>query len=310
MDDLRILRDLGQELESEPPATLARRRETMYGRPRRRRTGWFTFSLAAAVTALAIAVPSVLVNSQSNTIDVLTSPRPAAAPGALNILVVGSDGERSGLLLVVQITADRKRAQVVTIPDDTTVTLPSCGGGKQGLITAAYAAGGLRCTRETVEKAVDVRVDHAVELGFAGLASMVDAVGGIEVTLAEPIDDARAKLHLKAGRQVLTGAQAVGYLRLPSGGEVTRQLTVLRALGTSARRHLTDAGRLAEFLRAAGSWVRTDDDFDPEAMQALALGLADTRIDYGSVPVKAAPGDPDRVLLVTEEARALFRRLE
>ncbi|MFC7717661.1 hypothetical protein [Nonomuraea recticatena] len=78
MDDLRMLRDLGHELEHEPPASLARQRHRYQDSPRRRFRlgGWPMLGLAAVATAAAVAVPMVLVGGQQ-TLSSRTVPAPA-----------------------------------------------------------------------------------------------------------------------------------------------------------------------------------------------------------------------------------------
>ena len=63
MDDLKLLRDLGAELEHGPPPTLVRQRTRyLQDRPRRRWNAWWTAGLVAVATVCAVAVPTVLVS--------------------------------------------------------------------------------------------------------------------------------------------------------------------------------------------------------------------------------------------------------
>lgn len=56
---------------------------------------------------------------------------------------------------------------------------------------------------QTVEEATGLRIDHYAEIGFSGFAGIVDAVGGVNVCLAQPIDDPLAGINLPAGCQDL-----------------------------------------------------------------------------------------------------------
>jgi anionic cell wall polymer biosynthesis LytR-Cps2A-Psr (LCP) family protein len=58
-----------------------------------------------------------------------------------------------------------------------------------------------------------LRLDHYIEIGFGGFANVVDAVGGVQMCLPEPIKDPLAGIDLPAGCQELNGAQALGYVR-------------------------------------------------------------------------------------------------
>ena len=125
------------------------------------------------------------------------SPSASASPlptGVLNILVLGSDsrsgsenaalgggdstGARSDTAMVVHLDADRTKATVVSIPRDTLVTRPSCptpSGGTTptaygAMFNSAYAVGGPVCAVKTVEQLTGVRMDHYIEIDFAGFA--------------------------------------------------------------------------------------------------------------------------------------------
>jgi anionic cell wall polymer biosynthesis LytR-Cps2A-Psr (LCP) family protein len=58
-----------------------------------------------------------------------------------------------------------------------------------------------------------LRLDHYAEVGFAGFGAVVDALGGVQVCPAEPIDDPLAGIDLPAGCQTLRGPEALGYVR-------------------------------------------------------------------------------------------------
>ena len=58
-----------------------------------------------------------------------------------------------------------------------------------------------------------MRIDHYAQIGFSGFSGIVDAIGGIEVCLDEPIDDPLAGINLPAGCQKLNGPEALGFVR-------------------------------------------------------------------------------------------------
>ncbi|GAA4057209.1 LCP family protein [Nonomuraea soli] len=324
MDDLTMLRDLGRELENEPPARLVRQRERVFRKPRPR-LGWLTISLAALATAVAIAVPAVIADLRPVLHGI-----PATAPRtAMNVLLVGSDtregpenarygpalsrtdaGGRSDTLLVAHIPADRTRISVVNIPRDSLVELPRCGGGRLGMINSAYNAGGVACARETVEKLTGLRVDHTVEIDFAGLKGVVDALGGVEFTVPEDISDRQAKLELKKGRQVLNGEQALGWLRLRHLGDGTdlarikRQQALMAAMVGQVKRSLDDPAKIKRFLDSAVRMVRTD--LDPSVLYTVA----GSEVKFLSVPVGPHSEDPNRLRWLQPDAQKLFDKLK
>lgn len=147
-------------------------------------------------------------------------------------LVVGSDGRqdltdeqqqylatggdvgagRTDTLLLIHVPGfgSGVPTTVVSIPRDSYVPIPGYGRNK---INSAFALGGAALLTQTVEQATGLRLDHYLEIGFAGFATLVDALGGVTVCPGEPIDDPLAGLNLPAGCQRLDGRSALGFVR-------------------------------------------------------------------------------------------------
>ena len=157
--------------------------------------------------------------------------RPVPASGT-NWLLVGSDSRenlspqqqaelstggdlgsgRTDTILLVHIPdlLSGQPTTMVSIPRDSYVNIPGWGMDK---INAAFAEGGPALLAQTVEENTGLRLDHYVEVGFAGFGGVVDALGGVEVCPPEPIDDPLAGINLPAGCQTLDGPNALGYVR-------------------------------------------------------------------------------------------------
>jgi LCP family protein required for cell wall assembly len=129
-------------------------------------------------------------------------------------LATGGDvgNGRTDTILVVHIPAIGSSTQptMVSIPRDSYVSIPGYGSDK---INAAFAVGGAPLLAQTVEQATGLRMDHYAEIGFDGFATMVDAVGGVTMCPAEPINDPLAGIDLPAGCQKLDGRSALGFVR-------------------------------------------------------------------------------------------------
>jgi len=163
---------------------------------------------------------------------------------AQNILIVGLD-DRTGLtpaqikeyhtgtdhtdstdsIMIVHVPADGSKATLISIPRETYVDIP---GYKKNLINAAYAdakylgAGGTLKEREaagfdlliqTVQQLTGVSINHFVAVGFNGFVSIANAIHGVEVNLCYSQDDRYSGLHVPAGKQRLSGAQALAFVR-------------------------------------------------------------------------------------------------
>lgn len=122
---------------------------------------------------------------------------------------------------------------LLSIPRDSYVEIPGHGMNK---INAAFAIGGPPLLAATVEKSTGLHLDGYVEIGFAGFADLVDAVGGVRMCLPHAMNDDKAHIDLPAGCQTLNGKNALGYVRArysdPEGdlGRVKRQRQFLGAL--------------------------------------------------------------------------------
>ncbi|MER8188234.1 LCP family protein [Kitasatospora sp. NPDC094015] len=215
------------------------------------------------------------------------SDRPTPAGSAENILLIGSDdrsgdnsaygstgGQRSDTVILLHLSADGHRATAVSIPRDVMVTMPPCdlpdgSRSRGGLLqfNLAFEIGGPACTIRTVEQLSGIRIDHHLILDFSGFKRMVDAVGGVEVCVATAIHDQDAKLDLAAGRQVLQGEQALGYVRaresLGNGSDTDRmgrQQQFLAALIRKVQSQgvLLNPTKLWPLLDAATSSITAD----------------------------------------------------
>lgn len=123
---------------------------------------------------------------------------------------VGNGRTDTMLLIHLPDSGSGSPATVVSIPRDSYVSIPGYGEDK---INAAFALGGAPLLTRTVEQATGLRLDHYIEIGFGGFATLVDALGGVTLCPDEPIDDPLAGLYLPAGCQKLAGQAALGYVR-------------------------------------------------------------------------------------------------
>ena len=258
--------------------------------------------------------------------------------GATNILFIGSDsrklkskgygneaGQRSDALMLVHFAKDNARVEAVQIPRDTLTTLPACSdagsgafpGGVNLMINSALA-GGPACSVRAVEKLSGVHVDHFVQLDFDGFASMVNALGGVNVCLNEPMADRDAKLDLPAGKQKLDGKNALALARtrhaVGDGSDIGRlghQQVVMSSIISRARDAgvLTRPDRLFKFLNALTSSITVDEGISSisklTGLAKRAKAVPDSKIRFITMPNGAAPSDPNRVVK-TADADTIF----
>lgn len=204
---------------NDQPRTQNRKRHRRMSRGQR----WIITLLALAVVVLG-AVVGGLYLAKFRMTDIGSIPSLAAGNGTY--VLVGSDsrqnlpddlegkfgdfsGARADVIILMQVT-DGVR-EMISIPRDLKVKISGHGTNK---INAAYAFGGPELLVETLSAETGVPINHYVEVGFGGLAGIVDAVGGIELDFPAPARDLKSGLKVdQAGRQVVGGATALAYAR-------------------------------------------------------------------------------------------------
>lgn len=291
-----------------PVKPLTPRRETGGERPqerprgpRRRPSGRTIIKIVAAVLAalLVAAVGLVFwIDSRLKGIDGALDDydgRVADTPGS-NWLLVGSDsrkglsaaerrrlatgravGQRTDSMMLLHIPEGDGRPTLVSLPRDSAVTIPGRGRDK---LNAAYATGGPKLLVRTVETVTGVHIDHYMEIGFAGFVDIVDAVGGVEIDVRAAVDDPKAGLKLKKGKQVLNGSQALGYVRTRKGGalpDFERTKRQRQFLGAVVKKAASPGVLINPFTSIPLAMSATDAvEVDPGTgvFDMLSLGLA------------------------------------
>lgn len=184
---------------------------------------------------VAVAGISYIVTSVSVVLSEIYDPLPPETPKAIravpvlegeriNVLVMGLDDEalRSDTMLLVSVDAESRKVGVLQLPRDTRARL--AGKGTIEKINGAYAYGvqdrefpaPLRAMK-TAEDLLGVRVHYHVTIDMEGFARIIDSIGGvwIDVPFLMEYDDPYQNLHihLQPGRQKLSGAEALKYVR-------------------------------------------------------------------------------------------------
>ncbi|WKV73659.1 LCP family protein [Streptomyces sp. PCS3-D2] len=132
-----------------------------------------------------------------------------------------AEGKRTDSMMILAKCSSGNT--MVSLPRDSDVEIPSfvgsesgkkfAGTGRRVKLNAAYAEDGPELLVRTVEHNTGLRIDHYAEIGFAGFANIVDALGGVELDIEQGFKDEKSGADFKAGRQTLNGEQSLAFVR-------------------------------------------------------------------------------------------------
>ncbi|AQS69260.1 transcriptional regulator [Streptomyces pactum] len=213
------------------------------GRPApdwRRRIKWTAITVVTAVVVTTVGTYFWADSKLNREVDLSkVIERPGAGEGT-NYLIVGSDsregmtdeqkkdlhtgsaeGKRTDSMMILH-TGDNG-STLISLPRDSDVEIPSFVGSESGKtykgtgrhvkLNAAYAEDGPELLVRTIEHNTGLRLDHYVEIGFAGFANIVDSVGGVEMDIPQDIKDPKSGADFKKGKQTLNGEEALAFVR-------------------------------------------------------------------------------------------------
>jgi LCP family protein required for cell wall assembly len=203
------------------------------------------FSVSSKLTKADVLTPVSFTSAGTNWLITGSDSRAGLNRKEENQLALGHDisGSRSDTIMLLHVPSNGTRPTLVSLPRDSYVPIPGHGYNK---LNAAYAFGGPKLLVQTVQNATGLPVDHYMGIGFGGLVSVVNDVGGVQMCLKAPMKDPKAGLNLKAGCQTLNGDQALGFVRTRAfaEGDLQREQDQ-RILIKGILTKMTSAGTLA-----------------------------------------------------------------
>ncbi len=185
------------------------------------------------------------------------------------------DTFRSDSMILTRVDPENKKVTMVSLHRDTETEIEGYGMQK---LNASYAFGGPAGAIKAVSQMAGVPISHYAEINFDGFKDVVDALGGIEVDVPMEIDDKRAGGHVDAGKQTLSGDQALILCRARHAydeygdGDRYRAANQRLGLGAIAKKILSsDVATMASTIEALSQYVTTD--FKIADILALANSL-------------------------------------
>ncbi len=266
--------------------------------------------------------------------------------GAQNILILGSqtrDGQGPGFgydpntnlsdnLLLVHLNAAHTHATIVSIPRDTMVYEPACKSRfnsntvpaqQQAIIDGAMNLGGPTCAVATVEHLTGIRMDHFVEFDFNSFRTMVSTLGGVEVCVPQAINDPYSNLHISAGKHLITGDEALAFVRTRHGvgnGSDIGRIELQQEFFSSLIQKVESEGvlgnpvQLYDIANTATQAVTVDSGL---GSISKLLSLAETlrhlhtkEVNFVTMPTVVDPANDDRLLPEEPEDDMIWHTLD
>lgn len=227
----------------------------------------------------------------------------------VNILLCGEEAigggrGRTDSIMIATINGKDNELKLTSIMRDTYVKIPGYTDNK---INAAYHNGGMKSLLKTIKTNFGIEVDGYVLVNFDSFQQIVDAVGGIDITLDEKeveylnstnyISDT-SNHNLTVGKNHMNGNQALGFARVRyvmrdgEYGDFARTLrhrTVMQALfqQVSDKSSLELIAMLPKILPLLTTNIEKDD-----LVKYITMGVRvreqDSKIKTLNVPVEGA----------------------
>lgn len=285
----------------------------------RRRNSW-SLPLKAVLTAVTVVALSAVSVSAYAAWDLAATSKAGVAlgnedaiagisigeiKGGVNLLLVGVDkrpadgyfgdpNEDSGVLndvtMLLHISEDHQSATVVSFPRDMFVEIPGCVDesgdevyASSEKINTSYYYGGLACAVKVVENQTGLTIPFAAEIEFYGVVALSNALGGVNVCVAERIEDTHTGTYLDPGMHNLQGMVALEFLRTRHGvgdGSDLSRISNQQVFLSSLVRKLTGEGilnnptTLYSLAKAALANMSLSNSLhDPARMVSIAMAL-------------------------------------
>lgn len=198
---------------------------------------------------------------------------------ALTVLLAGRDEESTDSMLLVRVEAGEGTAKILSVPRDI------WHGGQK--LNQKYAAGGPEAMVEAFADITGFAPDHYAVVDMEGFVRIIDHLGGITVTLDEPLSDdtlltpdEESWLEFSEGTHEISGAEALLIARSRATSSdfdrSRRQSRIIEGLQQRiSELSLNDLPTLYEVARTAFEYLDTDISVPEAVGYFLKYGVVD-----------------------------------
>lgn len=219
----------------------------------------------------------------------------AFPPAPRTILILGLDARdgnsalsNTDSVLLVRIDPRAERMTLLSIPRDIFVEVP--GYGERRLNTVHLLGEqdqpgrGPELVRKSLEHSFAIRIDHYIRVDFNAFVALIDAVGGVDIHVAEPIvdtayptaDGGTMTIRFESGRQHMDGQTALQFARTRHQDDDFRRASRQQQLVEALMHRLRSTSNIPRWP-AAWRIMTSEADTDLKVWEIAALGPAVVR---------------------------------
>ena len=297
--------------------------------PRYARVLIITFSALIVLAAAGAGAFFLYINSLNNTINSVNTAEveniltPIESPEEpVTVLLMGRDSRdaesergRADTIMLLYLDPRNASGSLLSIPRDTLVDIPGHGQDK---INAAYAYGGEELMIRTILDFIGADINHYVTIDFQGFVDLIDALGGVDITIDRPLVDEKSGANLSQGEHHLTGEQALAYTRSRSTelgdiGRIQRQQNLFKQL-VAQKLSIQYLSSVPHYFNILIENTRTDlDVLTILSYSKAVLGFTSDSFETSIIPTHSDWIKDDTVSVQIpdqEEARAMWQRIK
>lgn len=241
-----------------------------------------------------------------------------------------ADGELNDVNMLVNISSNPRRITVINFPRDLVIPLPECedqdgsinGETSASMINEAWGRGGLNCVVRTIEQLSGQDIQFAAKIDWGGVMNVTDAIGGVEVCIANGIKDHHTNIDWPAGNRTIKGYEALQFLRTRYGvgdgsdlGRINNQQQYMSRLVKKvvSEEVLTNPATLLRLATVAVDSITPSENLtNPATLVEIAMaanGVPFEDIVFLRYPTFVHPENPNRVIPDYEGAEVLWAAL-
>ncbi len=216
----------------------------------------------------------------------------------INVMLLGMEGPRTDTIMVASYDPDIKKVDIISVPRDTYYPREGYNSADKKKINAVYFDEEIEGVKAAVsDTLLGMPIDYYIRVKYDGVEKVVDSLGGVPVYVPmrmkydDPYDSPPLHIDLQKGDQVLSGKEAIQFLRFRKNndgtgypdGDIGRMKTQQEFMKAAFKKTLSY--RLPIVANTVLKYVKTDIPLSEIAKLATsAIGMSAEDLSTHSLP--------------------------